>query len=87
MKNTKQILFNFSQTTSSHGIPHIGRARNWGFRFFWAAIFVVALGLLVWQIWMLVEKYLEYDKVTRMEVRFREKFFMNIHFIIRNPFS
>ena len=64
----REIVHEFTQWTSMGGVPHIGNADNKYMIIFWFIVTVTSFVLMVWQVWILVSSYLEFEVAVGMEV-------------------
>lgn len=58
----------FPEWTSTHGVPMIGRSTKWYCIGFWSIITLVALGLLIWQLVLIIIQFYKYEVSVQIEV-------------------
>lgn len=63
------VFYEFSEWTSASGIPHIGSAGNLFLRGLWTVVFLGCFGMFLFQTYILVDQYLDYDVSVQTEVR------------------
>ncbi len=66
---SSEVVINFAQNTTIHGLPHIRSSKKWYFKVFWTIVFLVALCGFTSNVVELFQKYLQYEVklVTFME--------------------
>ena len=62
------IIKDFSQWTSSHGIPLIGAARNVFLRVVWITVFLGCLAMFSYQLYDIFRTYLKYEVSVALTV-------------------
>lgn len=56
----KDVFIDFAGWTSSHGIPRIKGAANHFWRVFWILVTLLCVAMLIWNMQMILAKYLKY---------------------------
>ena len=67
-RTVEQLLHNFAQCTSMHGVPRVINARSLPVRILWATISSAAFVLFFWQTSTLLQRYWTYPKKVNMEI-------------------
>ncbi|KAK0425213.1 hypothetical protein QR680_009087 [Steinernema hermaphroditum] len=81
------VLRDFSQWTSTHGVPHIGLASVLWLRLFWGAIVVFCLGMFLFQMHSLLVKYFDYKVNVDTKLEFGERTFPSVTLCHLNPWK
>lgn len=67
-RGVKNVLIDFSENTTAHGIPRLGRARTKRARIFWIFVCLICSVAFAWLAFQLILKYLRFEKITQIEV-------------------
>uniref|UniRef100_A0A914PXE8 Uncharacterized protein n=1 Tax=Panagrolaimus davidi TaxID=227884 RepID=A0A914PXE8_9BILA len=91
IKNRKSIaashLNSYTDWTSAHGVPQIGRSRHYFCIGFWSIISLIGLGLLIWQTTLLILQYYSYDVAVQMSLKFDQRAFPAVTICNLNAFK
>uniref|UniRef100_A0A915L5P7 Uncharacterized protein n=1 Tax=Romanomermis culicivorax TaxID=13658 RepID=A0A915L5P7_ROMCU len=87
MKGYCRILHDFSQETSAHGVPRIGRAHTKKVTCFWLLICSVCMVMFLTQTYSIFSRYFKYEKTTQIEMRFQRAKFPAVTLCNLNPFK
>ncbi|CAD5228066.1 unnamed protein product [Bursaphelenchus okinawaensis] len=76
----------FPEWTSTHGIPHMGRTKPYCVGF-WTIITLIALGLLIWQLVLIVIDYYQHDVNVQVQLQFEQRTFPAVTLCDLNPYK
>lgn len=62
-----EIIVDSACDSTTHGIPHFFKRKNWILRIMWAVCFFISTGICFYMIAQTILTYLEYDTVTRAQ--------------------
>lgn len=65
-----QIILDSASESTTHGIPHFVRRKNWLIRLMWAVCFLVSAGVCGYMIASSITSYLDYETVTKAQRNF-----------------
>ena len=68
-----QELSNFCDYTSAHGLPHVKRVISPVAKAVWACLCLVFLGVLIYEIYVLVHRFRNRDYNVLVEIKFDRK--------------
>ena len=68
-RTIKQVLIDFYYLSTAHGISHAASAPNRKIRLFWIVVFSFCLVILIFQLWMIIDKYLQFQVIVKVDVR------------------
>ena len=65
---SEDLDYTFATETSLHGVSYIVNAKNFLVKTIWTVIFFVFLGVLIWQIVLLLINFAKYTPVTEVSI-------------------
>ncbi len=68
MRRFGDLLRDFGNWTSAHGIPRVATAKTSALRAFWILVVLVSVALFLWQFVQLMQKFLAFDVRVNTEV-------------------
>ncbi len=67
-RTIRQVLSDFYYMSTVHGITHAANAPNRTIRIFWVIVFLSCMVVMSIQLWVIVEKFLQYPYVVQVDV-------------------
>ena len=67
-RTIKQVAIDFYYTSTAHGISHAASAPNRTIKMFWIIVFICCLIIMCIQLWLILQKFLEYPYIVQVDV-------------------
>ncbi|KRY21788.1 Degenerin mec-4 [Trichinella patagoniensis] len=82
----KNLLLNFSDKTTAHGVPRIGMATTKREGAFWTFVCVTSLTVFLFQLSLLIARFLRFETTTQVELKFETSLFPVVTLCNLNPY-
>ncbi|KFD67677.1 hypothetical protein M514_08530 [Trichuris suis] len=86
-RRVKNLLLEFSDRTTAHGIPRIGMARSKREGAFWTCVVCTSLTIFIFQLCLLIARFLRFETTTQVELRFETSQFPVVTLCNINPYK
>ncbi|KAL6730601.1 hypothetical protein Aduo_001563 [Ancylostoma duodenale] len=82
-----QILKDFANWSTVCGVPHIANAETKRWRFFWSAVFICMVSMFIYQLYMMISKFIQFPVGVNTEIFFEEQPFPVVTVCNSNPYK
>ncbi|CDW56919.1 degenerin unc 8 [Trichuris trichiura] len=86
-RRVKNLLLEFSDRTTAHGIPRIGMARSKREGAFWTCVVCTSFTIFIFQLCLLIARFLRFETTTQVELRFETSQFPVVTLCNINPYK
>uniref|UniRef100_A0A5S6QZI3 Degenerin mec-10 n=1 Tax=Trichuris muris TaxID=70415 RepID=A0A5S6QZI3_TRIMR len=86
-RRVKNLLLEFSDRTTAHGIPRIGMATSKREGAFWTCVVCTSLTIFIFQLCLLIARFLRFETTTQVELRFETSQFPVVTLCNINPYK
>ncbi|KAK6043782.1 hypothetical protein COOONC_18714 [Cooperia oncophora] len=71
-----QVLQDFANWSTVCGVPHIANARTRAWRIFWSVIFSIMVAVFIYQLYIMIVKFLSFPSIVNTEIFYKEQDFL-----------
>ncbi|RCN44560.1 hypothetical protein ANCCAN_09448 [Ancylostoma caninum] len=82
-----QILKDFANWSTVCGVPHIANAETKRWRFFWSVVFICMVSMFMYQLYMMISKFIRFPVGVETEIFFEEQPFPVVTVCNSNPYK
>ncbi|VDM76623.1 unnamed protein product [Strongylus vulgaris] len=82
-----QILKDFATWSTVCGVPHIANAQTMRWRLFWSAVFVCMVSMFIYELYLIITKFIAFPVDVSTEIVFEEQQFPVVTVCNANPYK